>query len=66
MHTTDNCPYCLKAKALFALHKADVQYVYKKADDWPTYPAVYRVDREGIELIGGWNELVDWTFDHDI
>lgn len=66
MHTTENCPWCLKAKALFEYYGVTYQAKYEKSPDWDTFPAIYKVDDETMELIGGFNELVTFSFDHGL
>lgn len=61
MHTTANCPYCQKAKKLFDLYEVDVEYISKKSIEWPTFPAIYSVNDDGKQLIGGFTELVSYS-----
>lgn len=66
MHTTDNCPYCKKAKKLFEYYEASVEYVNEKSLDWPTFPAIYIIDESGNKLIGGFAELVIYSQRHGL
>jgi hypothetical protein len=66
MYTMDNCPWCLKAKALFAHYKVEYQARYEECPEWDTYPAIYKVDGESLELIGGFNELAAYSFDNGL
>ncbi len=66
MHTTENCPWCAKAKALFEYYGVSYQARYEKSPEWDTYPAIYRIDNESTELIGGFNELAAYSFDHGL
>jgi hypothetical protein len=57
MHTTDNCPWCYRAKALFKYYRAEVVELREPCSQWPTYPAIYEVVGEARRLIGGYDEL---------
>lgn len=61
MHTIENCPYCKKAKKLFASYGVDVEYVNERSSDWPTFPAIYIKDATNSKLIGGFTELVSYS-----
>jgi hypothetical protein len=54
----EECPFCVKAKALLDLIGCSYEVIYKEPEDWPSYPAIYKVDGESGDLIGGFNELV--------
>lgn len=62
MYTTDNCPWCAKAKALFSHYGVSYQTKHERCEEWDTFPAIYRVDGESPELIGGFNELATYSF----
>lgn len=66
MHTTDNCPYCKKAKKLFEFYEVEVEYIYKSCIDWPTFPAIYIKDEFENKLIGGFTELVSHSQQHGL
>lgn len=66
MYTKDNCPWCLMAKSLFAHYKVEYQAKYEECSEWDTYPAIYRVDGETLELIGGFNELATYSFENGL
>jgi len=66
MHTTENCPWCAKAKALFEYYDVSYQAKYEKSPEWDTYPAIYRIEDDSTELIGGFNELATYSFDHGL
>lgn len=57
MYTKPDCPWCARAHALFDFFNSKVEYRFFECDEWPTYPAIYRVIGEDMELIGGFNEL---------
>lgn len=61
MYTKDNCPFCAKAKQLFKLYEIEPIIREGIPEDWATFPAIYKKDRTGIHLIGGFNELVDYS-----
>jgi hypothetical protein len=59
MYTLENCPYCLKAKKLFAFFNCNVEFIDGKSEDWPTVPAIYKINENGTRtLIGGFDQLV--------
>ena len=72
--STDNCPWCVKAKDLLKKHnipfkELNVPYSFsqdefhalvKKHSTTKTVPKVFF----GEELIGGYEELVDWVENH--
>lgn len=67
VHSTDNCPYCKQAKGLLDHYELEYEVVLGKSNEWPTYPCVYRIGPDGeIHLIGGFNELADFSFANDI
>ena len=66
MHTMDNCPWCVKAKALLEYYGASYKTKYERCEEWDTYPAIYKVDGETLELIGGFNELAAYSFQHGL
>ena len=72
--TKDNCPWCVKAKDLLKNHnipfkELNIPYSFsqeefytliKKHNTTKTVPKVFY----GEELIGGYEELVDWVENH--
>lgn len=66
MYMKDGCIWCVKAKALFAHYGAEYQAKYEDCPEWDTYPAIYKVDGESTELIGGFNELAAYSFDNGL
>jgi len=58
VYAKEDCPFCVKAKALLDLIGCEYEVVYEAPEDWPTYPAIYKVEGESRELIGGFNEFV--------
>jgi len=66
MHTKENCPFCIKAKKLFDLY--EIEPIIKEGipEDWSTFPAIYKKDKTGISLIGGFNELVEHSRKHGL
>ena len=53
IHTLPDCPWCVKAKKLLAMLKADVTEVNGKFDGFPTVPYI---EIDGTP-IGGFTEL---------
>ncbi len=66
MYTKDGCPWCLKAKALFEHYGVSYQAKYEECLEWDTYPAIYKVHEETLELIGGFNELALYSYDNGL
>jgi hypothetical protein len=67
VYTKDGCPYCNQAKGLLEYYKVSYSLIYEKSPDWETYPCIYKVDEEGTQLlIGGFNELVNYSFLHGL
>lgn len=63
MYTKDGCPYCNQAKGLLEYYKASYELIYEKSPDWETYPCIYAKTEQGeLTLIGGFNELVNYSF----
>lgn len=66
IYTKENCPWCLKAKALLNHYKASFELKYEKCDEWDSFPAIYKVNGEETELIGGFTELVNYSFNNEL
>jgi glutaredoxin len=66
MYTMDNCPWCVKAKALLEYYGASYKIKHERCEEWDTYPAIYKVNGESMELIGGFNELANYSFQHGL
>lgn len=66
IYTKENCPWCLKAKALLNHYNATYDLIYEKCSEWDSYPAIYRIDGEQKELIGGFTELINYSFEHGL
>ena len=66
MHTKNDCPWCIKAKALFEHYGVPYQAKYEECPEWDTYPAIYKIHGETLELIGGFNELAVYSYDHGL
>lgn len=64
MYTKEHCPYCKQAEALFDYFQCKVEYRYMPCDEWPTFPAIYKVHGDQMELIGGFNELRGYITDY--
>ena len=63
LHVTDDCAWCLRAKALLEHYGAAYRTTEERCDEWPTWPAIYRVGSSGKELIGGYDQLCTLSFD---
>lgn len=61
IYTMENCPWCVKAKALLEHYGAKYQTKYEKCPEWDTFPAIYKIKGESMELIGGFNELAAYS-----
>ena len=66
MYIMDDCPWCVKAKALLKYYGASYKTKYESCEEWDTYPAIYKVDGESLELIGGFNELATYSFEYGL
>lgn len=66
MYTMNGCSYCNQAKALFDYYNINYQVKYEKAPDWDTYPGIYKVNQDGLELIGGFSELAKYSYDNGL
>lgn len=63
LHVKDDCPWCLRAKALLEHYCIDYQVTMQQCDEWPTWPAIYRVSGSEKELIGGYDQLSEVLLD---
>ena len=66
MYTKENCPYCNQAKGLLEYYGAEYELKYEKSQDWETYPCIYRSTDSGLQLIGGFLELANYSFLHGL
>lgn len=66
MYTMNGCPYCNQAKALFEYYGVNYELKYEKAPDWDTFPGIYKVTEEGVNLIGGFSELAKYSYDNGL
>lgn len=66
MYTMNGCPYCNQAKALFEHYGVPYEIRYDKAPDWDTFPGIYKVTQNGLELIGGFTELARYSYDNGL
>lgn len=66
IHSTDNCPWCLRAKALLDHYGVEYTVRTDKCDEWPTWPAIYRVEGDQEELIGGYDQLISLSYVSDL
>ena len=69
--TTDDCPYCDDTIDLLKKHKLNYRMVrfhhdqryllndIKRSFDWPTVPIVIVRDKDKIDFIGGFDNLVE-------
>lgn len=63
VHVSDNCPWCVRAKALLDHYKISYAVTTEPCSEWPTWPAIYKIDSHGKELIGGYSELCELPFE---
>lgn len=56
IYTTENCPWCKRAKLLIERLGGEYEEIQQKHPDWPTYPYIVK---DG-QPIGGYTELA-WT-----
>lgn len=63
IHVTDNCPWCDRAKALLEEYGASYRIETSKCEEWPTWPAIYRLKDGEKELIGGYNQLIAFSYE---
>lgn len=66
MYTMNGCTFCNQAKALFEHYGASYEVRYEKAPDWDTFPGIYKKTKDGLELIGGFNELARYSYDEGL
>lgn len=66
VYATENCVFCKQAKALLEHYQASYEIKYEKAPEWDTYPGIYVNDGNSLELIGGFNELADYSYEHGL
>lgn len=64
VHTKENCPYCKQAKSLLSYFNYNVEFKENACEEWPTYPAIYKVDGDSTKLIGGFDELRKFLVSH--
>lgn len=66
IHSTDNCPWCLRAKALLDHYGAEYVIKTEKCDEWPTWPAIYRIIDGQAELLGGYDQLISLSYESEL
>lgn len=66
MYTLVGCSYCNQAKALFDHYGVEYQVKYEKAPDWDTFPGIYKITDNGPELIGGFSELAEYSYENGL
>lgn len=59
IHVSDGCPWCLRTKALLEHYGLSYETTTEGCDEWPTWPAIYRMSPGGKELIGGYDQLCE-------
>lgn len=63
IHVKDDCPWCTRAKALLEHYQVDYEISTEKCDEWPTWPAIYCVRNNSKELIGGFDQLISFSYE---
>jgi glutaredoxin len=63
IHVGPNCPWCTRAKALLEHYGIQYRTTSDRCEEWPTVPAIYRVSPQGEELVGGYDQLCQLSFD---
>jgi hypothetical protein len=63
IHVSDNCPWCLRAKALLEHYGASYTTTAEPCDEWPTWPAIYKLTAFSKELIGGYDHLCEFLLE---
>lgn len=63
VHVKDDCPWCTRAKALLEYYGATYRTTSEKCEEWPTWPAIYKVGPSGQELIGGYDQLCELSYE---
>jgi hypothetical protein len=62
IHVKADCPWCTRAKALLEHYGATYETTSDQCDEWPTWPAIYKVNGSDRELIGGYDQLCELSF----
>lgn len=63
LHVSEDCPWCLRAKALLEHYEVEYTTTTERCEEWPTVPAIYKIDETGVELIGGYDQLCALSFE---
>lgn len=63
LHVSEDCPWCLRAKALLEHYGVEYTTTTAPCEEWPTVPAIYKIDSAGVELIGGYDQLCALSFE---
>ena len=75
VYVRDNCPFCVKAQELlelnnlnykivnFAPDQAELLSEIKSAYNWPTVPMVFCREKNEIQFVGGYTDLVKFLND---
>jgi hypothetical protein len=66
LHVSEDCPWCLRAKALLEHYSASYQTTIERCEEWATVPAIYKVGPDGQELIGGYDQLCALSFEGEL
>jgi len=59
IHVSDKCPWCVRAKALLEYYGFSYTTTTHPCDEWPTWPAIYKLTAFDQELIGGYDQLCE-------
>jgi len=63
LHVSEDCPWCLRAKALLEYYGADYKTTSERCEEWATVPAIYKITPQGKELLGGYDQLCQFSFE---
>jgi glutaredoxin len=66
IHVQDDCPWCVRAKALLDHYQAKYDTETSKCEEWPTWPAIYRLQGSSKELIGGYDQLITFSYENGL
>jgi len=63
LHVNDECANCLAAMALLEHYCLSYEIKSIKCQEWATWPAVYVQGKDGLELLGGYDQLINFIYD---
>lgn len=63
LHVSDGCEQCLAAMSLLEHYGLKYETSTAKCEEWGAWPAVYIKRNDRLELLGGYDQLINFVYD---